>query len=67
MIAQAQNLSMDAALLTSPGMPVYVITNGHRRGISGGAVMARYHFARGRIITIPRSTLDLIPECPAWG
>lgn len=59
-------LSLDAQLITAEGRPVFLFTNGEKRGITDGRFMDKYHFTWGKVQVVSIGILDAIPEGPVW-
>jgi hypothetical protein len=46
------------------GDPIYLVSNGQMRRIASPAVFDKFYFASNKVRTVPRSTLDALPNGP---
>jgi hypothetical protein len=62
MISDGPGFAPGSILITAPGSGVYLLDNGIKKGISSPAVMDKYYFNWGRIVTLPPIVLTDLPS-----
>jgi hypothetical protein len=60
-ISDGPGLASGTILIDAPGYGVFILDNGVRKGISSPAIMDKYYFNWGRIVTRPAIVMNAIP------
>lgn len=65
-IPHGPDLSSDAHLVWNgvAGDPIYLVSNGQKRHIASPAVMDKFWFNSGKVLTAPSGALDATPDGP---